>query len=275
MIFGAEQDYPSSFIRATQREESGACADVDDEMAPCDVSELRICAAGGLLEEISLLDRSLASARPLSRSAPSPSRLAMNVSIQTSMGLRVYRELIQNELSAPAKWEMNYGLHNQLKPIDRQKLVRVDGIEAANSLPMPLSVQLFHLQVRHTALLPHALRQQPLSKLAFCSFLWPHPFDSRLQRERIKATREAKEWEAGALPKFSRHPISKTSVDIFGEETAHAQRPHAERRERPVSAPVTFSQGPPHRHARATLEGRSYAPAARATVVPCMPPPAL
>ena len=136
----------------------------------------------------------------------------MNVSIQTAMGLRVYRELVENELSAPAKWEMNYGVHNQLKPIDRQKLLRVDGLEAAKSLPMPLAVQLFHLQ-----------------------------------RERIQAIRDSKEWEANALPKFSRHPISKTAVDIFGEKTAHAQRPHAEKRDRPVSAPVTYSQGPPHR----------------------------
>lgn len=42
----------------------------------------------------------------------------MNVNIQTGAGLRVYRELIEKELSAPARWEQTYGVHNQLKAQD-------------------------------------------------------------------------------------------------------------------------------------------------------------
>ena len=67
-----------------------------------------------------------------------------------------------------------------------------------------------------------------------------------LQRERIRAVKAGKEWEVANLPKFSRQPISNISVDVFGEAKAREQRPNAEKRERPLSAPVTYSQGPPH-----------------------------
>ena len=34
----------------------------------------------------------------------------MNVNIQTSMGLRVYRELIDKETSSPMRWAQTFGL---------------------------------------------------------------------------------------------------------------------------------------------------------------------
>jgi len=39
----------------------------------------------------------------------------MNVSIQNTIGLKVYKELIEKETSGPARWEANYGLEAQLK----------------------------------------------------------------------------------------------------------------------------------------------------------------
>ena len=135
----------------------------------------------------------------------------MNVNIATMMGLKVYRELIEKETSSPMRWAATFGVDQQLKGTDPQKLLRVDALENAISLPMPKTLQLFELQ-----------------------------------KERRRVLQDGRKWEEKCLPKFSTHPISQTSVDIWGELRAQQQRPNAEKRARPVSAPVTHSQGPPH-----------------------------
>lgn len=135
----------------------------------------------------------------------------MNVSIQTAEGLKVYRELIEKETSSPARWAQTFGVDVQLKGVPKERLVRVNDFEAAVNLPMPKTLQLF-----------------------------------AIQRERIRAQRESRAWERSNLPQFSTIPISQPSVDIW-KDAAYKQRPNAERRPRPMSAPVTFSQGPPHR----------------------------
>jgi hypothetical protein len=69
----------------------------------------------------------------------------MNVDIQSSAGLRVYRELIEKETGAPARWEQTFGVKSQLQP--KRSLLLVNDFEAAVSLPLPLSMQLFQLGV--------------------------------------------------------------------------------------------------------------------------------
>jgi hypothetical protein len=148
----------------------------------------------------------------------------MNVDIQSSAGLRVYRELIEKETGAPARWEQTFGVKSQLQP--KRSLLLVNDFEAAVSLPLPLSMQLF-----------------------------------QLQREKIKCVREGHAWECANLPKLSKIPISQTSVDVFGDAVCRQQRPNAAATpdRRPVTAPLTSSFGAPHR----CETSRRVAPTAR------------
>jgi len=126
------------------------------------------------------------------------------------MGLKVYRELIDNEQNAPFKWDNNWGAEVQRNGVPSHKLMRVNGLENAVAMKVPPAMQLFHLQ-----------------------------------RERRRIAGEARQWEQTNLPRSSVLPISQPSVDIWGDK-AYTQRPNAERRERPATAPVTSSKGPPH-----------------------------
>lgn len=100
----------------------------------------------------------------------------MNVSIQTTTGLKVYKELIGREQAGPQRWEEKFGLATQLQPMDPKKLITVNGLEAAAAVPLPLTLQLF-----------------------------------QLQKERAKQTRENQAWEQKVMPSESTYPISESS----------------------------------------------------------------
>lgn len=176
----------------------------------------------------------------------------MNVNIGTMTGLNIYRELIEKEKASPAKWAANFGVDKQLQKADPQKLVKISGFEAAKSLPSPLALQLITLQRERLQALresrararskpPPAAMRARLLRAGRC--VRHRVF---LIRTRVLLFLRAGEWEAKTYPRYSRPPVSQTSVDLYGEK-AFTQRPHAEKRARPLSAPVSFSQGPPHR----------------------------
>ena len=138
----------------------------------------------------------------------------MNTDIGTSAGLGVYRELVNRESSGNTNWHINYGIDAQLKAAsgqaDPQKLITVNGLEAAVSLPMPLAVQLF-----------------------------------ALQHERRKLDKEGKVLEEKIQPFLSKLPVSAASYEIWGER-AYTQRPNSQRSERPASAATWSLKGAPH-----------------------------
>ena len=117
---------------------------------------------------------------------------AMNVSIQTTTGLKVYKELIGRENKGGAIWEQKFGLATQLKPMDPQKLITVNGLEAACAMPMPLELQLF-----------------------------------QLQKESAKVKVANKKWEQKFMPTESTYPVSESSIAVWGDEKANSQRPKA------------------------------------------------
>ena len=139
----------------------------------------------------------------------------MNTNIGTSAGLSVYRELINKETAGNANWHHYFGFDAQLKAAkgeqDPRRLITVNGLEAAVSLPMPLSMQLF-----------------------------------ALQRERLKIARDGKVMEETIQPFKSKIPVSQTSIDLFGEEKAYQQRPSSQRSQRPASAAGWSLKGAPH-----------------------------
>jgi len=139
----------------------------------------------------------------------------MNTNIGTSDGLNVYRELINKEAAGNANWHHYFGFDAQLKAArgeqDPRRLITVNGLEAAVSLPMPLTMQLF-----------------------------------ALQRERLKVAREGKIIEETIQPLRSNLPVSQTSIDLFGENEAYKNRPNSQRSQRPASAATWSLKGAPH-----------------------------
>ena len=135
----------------------------------------------------------------------------MNVSLQTAMGLRVYRELIDKETSSPMRWAQTFGVDQQLKEQPAERLIKLNGFDAAVALPQPLTLQLF-----------------------------------ALQREKIKAIREGAAWEEKSFPFKSTFPVSASSVEVWGKEKAEQQRPMA----RPTTAPTPSMSWPGAPHSR-------------------------
>ena len=66
----------------------------------------------------------------------------MNVPIDNSIGLRVYRELMAKEAKGPAVWAMTYGIEALQKPPDPQMLLNLGKFSKYSSMHMPLEVQL-------------------------------------------------------------------------------------------------------------------------------------
>ena len=148
----------------------------------------------------------------------------MNTNISTSAGLNVYRELINRESAGNAHWHQEFGIEAQMKELDPQKLVTLGGFQAAVSVPLPLTLQLF-----------------------------------ALQKERRKTLREGRQMEEKMQPFLSPIPISQPSVDIFGEK-AYTQRPNSTPSSdgRPVTSvgmirALQGRTGPPHSRGKANV----------------------
>ena len=117
-------------------------------------------------------------------------------------------------LAGIANWHENFGAEAQLKPLNPQRLITINGMEKVSALPLPLTMQLF-----------------------------------QLQREKQKLKREARAFDEEWMPKYSVQPVSDAALSVWGER-AYQQRPNA--KPRPETAPAAFHEreGAPHRCVR-------------------------
>ena len=112
----------------------------------------------------------------------------MNVPLQDSMGLRIYRELMHRENRCAAGWHHNYGPEALQKAPDPQSMINLGKFSKFASVPMPLDVQL-----------------------------------RELRRERQDQSQKITAYERSAFPKESDAPVSQMSVELWGDDAWHSQ----------------------------------------------------
>ncbi|KOO31564.1 hypothetical protein Ctob_013849 [Chrysochromulina tobinii] len=112
----------------------------------------------------------------------------MNVPIDNSIGLRVYRELMAKEAKGPAVWAMTYGIEALQKPPDPQMLLNLGKFSKYSSMHMPLEVQL-----------------------------------QAIRKERNVQTAAVDHYEKRIYPQRSTIPVSELSIKYYGEKAFHSQ----------------------------------------------------
>ena len=73
----------------------------------------------------------------------------MNVPIDNSMGLRIYRELMHREGKSAAMWNLSYGPEALSKPPDPQVMLNLGKFAKFSAVHMPLDAQLKAIQKEH------------------------------------------------------------------------------------------------------------------------------
>lgn len=164
----------------------------------------------------------------------------MNIPLQDSMGLQIYRELMHRESRCAANWHFEYGPDALQKPPDPNSMINLGKFSKFASVPMPLDVQL-----------------------------------RELKKEKAQQAAMISRYEKESFPKESDKPVSQMSVDLWGDAAWHTQPKQAEGApatyERWQPKPARWYQrkwdvdhmqyvqeglGPAHVNAREVLEGK-------------------